>query len=322
MKSKLPHLLLVALCALQGVASAENYPDKPIRLVVPFAPGGFADLAGRKIAQVISPRLNVPVVVDNKAGAGGIIGADFVAKAPHDGYTLLLGSNGPISVGPSLYPNVMYNPLKDFAPIINLGVSPITLVVNPSVPAKTVSELVAYLKANPGKITVASPGVGTSSHLAAELFQIMTGTKMIHVPYKGSGPSMAGLVAGQTAVAFDPLSSCLPLVKTGKLRALAVTTQRRAPSLPDVPTMDQAGLKGYEASTYVALLAPAGTPQPVIDKLNTVVAEGLRSEDVKSSFAQFATVPLGGTSAELSAYLKNDLEKWAKVIRQAHITVQ
>jgi len=322
MKSKLPHLLLVALCALQGVASAQNYPDKPIRLVVPFAPGGFADLAGRKIAQVISPKLNVPVVVDNKAGAGGIIGADFVAKAPHDGYTLLLGSNGPISVGPSLYPNVMYNPLKDFAPIINLGVSPITLVVNPSVPARTVGELVAYLKANPGKITVASPGVGTSSHLAAELFQIMTGTKMIHVPYKGSGPSMAGLVAGQTAVAFDPLSSCLPLIKTGKLRALAVTTQHRAPSLPDVPTMDQAGLKGYEASTYVALLAPAGTPQPIIDKLNTVVAEGLRSEDVKSSFAQFATVPLGGTSAELSAYLKSDLEKWAKVIKQAHITVQ
>jgi len=322
MKSKLPHLLLVAVCALQGAAHAESYPDKPIRLVVPFAPGGFADIAGRKIAQIISPKLNVPVVVDNKAGAGGIIGADFVAKAPHDGYTLLLGSNGPVSVGPSLYPNVQYDPIKDFAPIINLGVSPITLVVNPSVPAKNLNELIAYLKANPGKVTVGSPGVGTSSHLAAELFQIMTGTKMVHVPYKGSGPSMADLVAGQTMVAFDPLSSCLPLVQAGKLRALAVTTPQRAPALPDVPTMDEAGVKGYEASTYVALLAPAGTPKAVIDKLNAVVAEGLRSEDVKSSFAQFATVPLGGTPEQLSDYLKNDLAKWAKVIKQAHITVQ
>jgi tripartite-type tricarboxylate transporter receptor subunit TctC len=330
MKSRLPHLLLVAACAASGMglgatsppAHADSYPDKPIRIVVPFAPGGFADIAGRKVAQVISPKLDVPVIVDNKAGAGGIIGADFVAKAPHDGYTLLLGSNGPVSVGPSLYPNVQYDPIKDFAPIINLGVSPITLVVNPAVPAHTLPEFIAYLKANPGKVTMGSPGVGTSSHLAGELFQIMTGTKMVHVPYKGSGPSMADLVAGQTMVAFDPLSSCLPLVQSGRLRALAVTTPQRAPSLPAVPTMDEAGVKGYEASTYVALLAPAGTPQAVIDKLNAVVGEGLRSEEVKASFAQFATVPLGGTPQQLSDYLKNDLAKWAKVIGQAHITAQ
>jgi tripartite-type tricarboxylate transporter receptor subunit TctC len=321
MRSMFPRLLCILLCAPVTVF-AQHYPDKPIRMVVPFATGGFADIAGRKMAQVISQKLNVSVVVDNIAGAGGLIGADYVAKAKPDGYTLLLGSNGPVSVGPSLYPKVPYDPIKDFAPIINLGVSPITLVLNPSVPAANLKEFIAYLKANPGKIAVATPGVGTSSHLASELFQIMTGTKMVNVPYKGSGPSMADLVGGHVLVAFDPLSSCGPLVKAGKLRALAVTTPKRAPSMPDVPTMNEAGVTGYEASTYVALLAPAGTPKSVIDKLNAVVTEGLDSPDVKASFAQFATVPLGGTPAQLSAYLASDLAKWAKVIKQAHITVE
>jgi tripartite-type tricarboxylate transporter receptor subunit TctC len=312
--------LVPALMGASGPAiSQAAYPTKPIRIIVPFATGGFADTAGRKIGQALSELLGVPVLIENKAGAGGMIGADAVAKATPDGYTLLLGSNGPISVGPALYPNVPYQPLRDFVPIINLGVSPIVLEVHPSVPATNLTELIAYLKANPGKVTIASPGVGTSSHLAGELFQQLTGTKLVHVPYKGSGPAMIDLLGGQVKMAFDPLSSSIVFIKQGKLRAIAVTTEARSPSAPDIPTLDESGVKGYEASTYAALLAPAGTPPAIIEKLNAAARKALASPGVVDSFTQFATVPTGGSPEQLATYIKRDLDRWTKVIKEANI---
>jgi len=320
-RSSFCKLIFLTLLFIHGSihGQTQSYPSKQIKIVVPFATGGIADMAGRRMSQSLSEILMVPVIVENKGGAGGMIGAEAVAKSPPDGYTLLLGSNGPLSVGPALYPNVPYQPLRDFAPIISLGVSPIVLVVNPSVPAKNLKELLVYLRANPGTISIASPGVGTSSHLAGELFQQLTGTKLVHIPYKGSGPAMTDLLGGQVQMAFDPLSSSLPFIKQGKLRAIAVTTDTRSPSAPDIPTLDEVGVKGYEASTYVALLAPAGTPPEVIEKLNIASRKALATPAMTESFAQYATVPTGGSPEQLSAYIKRDLDRWTKVIKEANI---
>jgi len=320
-RSSFCKLIFLTLLFIHGSihGQTQSYPSKQIKIVVPFATGGIADMAGRRMSQSLSEILMVPVIVENKGGAGGMIGAEAVAKSPPDGYTLLLGSNGPLSVGPALYPNVPYQPLRDFAPIISLGVSPIVLVVNPSVPAKNLKELLVFLRANPGTISIASPGVGTSSHLAGELFQQLTGTKLVHIPYKGSGPAMTDLLGGQVQMAFDPLSSSLPFIKQGKLRAIAVTTDTRSPSAPDIPTLDEVGVKGYEASTYVALLAPAGTPPEVIEKLNIASRKALATPAMTESFAQYATVPTGGSPEQLSAYIKRDLDRWTKVIKEANI---
>jgi tripartite-type tricarboxylate transporter receptor subunit TctC len=320
-RSSFCKLIFLTLLFIHGSihGQTQSYPSKQIKIVVPFATGGIADMAGRRMSQSLSEILMVPVIVENKGGAGGMIGAEAVAKSPPDGYTLLLGSNGPLSVGPALYPNVPYQPLRDFAPIISLGVSPIVLVVNPSVPAKNMKELLVYLRANPGTVSIASPGVGTSSHLAGELFQQLTGTKLVHIPYKGSGPAMTDLLGGQVQMAFDPLSSSLPFIKQGKLRAIAVTTDTRSPSAPDIPTLDEVGVKGYEASTYVALLAPAGTPPEVIEKLNIASRKALATPAMTESFAQYATVPTGGSPEQLSAYIKRDLDRWTKVIKEANI---
>ena len=320
-RSSFCKLIFLTLLFIHGSihGQTQSYPSKQIKIVVPFATGGIADMAGRRMSQSLSEILMVPVIVENKGGAGGMIGAEAVAKSPPDGYTLLLGSNGPLSVGPALYPNVPYQPLRDFAPIISLGVSPIVLVVNPSVPAKNMKELLVYLRANPGTVSIASPGVGTSSHLAGELFQQLTGTKLVHIPYKGSGPAMTDLLGGQVQMAFDPLSSSLPFIKQGKLRAIAVTTDTRSPSAPDIPTLDEVGVKGYEASTYVALLAPAGTPPEVIEKLNISSRKALATTAMIESFAQYATVPTGGSPEQLSAYIKRDLDRWTKVIKEANI---
>ncbi len=320
-RSSFCKLIFLTLLFIHGSihGQTQSYPSKQIKIVVPFATGGIADMAGRRMSQSLSEILMVPVIVENKGGAGGMIGAEAVAKSPPDGYTLLLGSNGPLSVGPALYPNVPYQPLRDFAPIISLGVSPIVLVVNPSVPAKNMKELLVYLRANPGTVSIASAGVGTSSHLAGELFQQLTGTKLVHIPYKGSGPAMTDLLGGQVQMAFDPLSSSLPFIKQGKLRAIAVTTDTRSPSAPDIPTLDEVGVKGYEASTYVALLAPAGTPPEVIEKLNIASRKALATPAMTESFAQYATVPTGGSPEQLSAYIKRDLDRWTKVIKEANI---
>jgi tripartite-type tricarboxylate transporter receptor subunit TctC len=309
----------VAATGLPAVANAQSYPDKPIRLVIPFATGGFADIAGRAIAQAFSETLGGTTVPDNRGGAGGLIGGEIVARAPADGYTLMLGSNGPLTVGPALYPKVPYDPLRDFAPVSMLGVTPIVLVVHPSVPARNVKELVSLLRSRPAQMTVASPGIGTSAHLAGEQFQILTSTRLVHVPYKGSGPALADLMAGHVAVSFDPLSSSLALIRSGKLRALAVTTPKRAPWLEAVPTLAEAGVSGYDASTFVALLAPAGTPRTIVDRLNGATAKALATNSVRELFNQFATVVSASTPEQLGAFLKEDLTRMQRIIKEAQL---
>lgn len=311
-------LAAIAL-GLATPAQAQSFPEKPIRLIIPFATGGFADIAGRTIAQAFAETLGGNTVPDNRGGAGGLIGAEVVARAPADGYTLMLGSNGPLTVGPALYAKVPYDPLRDFAPISMLGYTPIVLVVHPAIPARTAGELVGLLKARANQVTVASPGIGTSAHLAGEQFQVLTGTRLVHVPYKGSGPALADLMAGHVAVAFDPLSSSLAFVRAGKLRALAVTTAKRAPWIDSVPTLEEAGVRGYEASTFVALLAPAATPRPIIDRLNAATLKALAGTNVRDVFNQFATVVSGSTPEQLGAFLKDDLARWQKVIREAKV---
>ena len=320
--NRMLRLLLPVLLCLHAQVFAQTYPDRPIRIVIPFATAGFADIAGRTIAQAFTESLGVSVIPENRAGAGGMIGAEVVAKAAPDGYTLLLASNGPMTIGPALYPKVPYDPLRDFAPIGSLGVSPIVLVLHPALPAGNVKELIAVLKARPGKVSIASPGVGTSAHLAGELFQILSGTKMIHVPYKGSGPALTDLMGGQVEVAFDPLSSSINFIRSGKLRALAVTTGQRSPAMPEIPTLEEAGVPGYEASTYVALLAPAGTPRAIINKLNDAAQKALASAAIRDSFARFATVTSGGTPEQLGEFLKHDLAKWKRVIAEANVKAE
>lgn len=308
-----------------GVASlpawAQAYPAKPIRIVAPFSPGGVADTVARKLGQALAEDMGVPVIVDNRPGAGGTIGADFVAKSAPDGYTLLLGTNGSVSIGPVLYKSVAYDPVRDFAPITSLGVSPIVLEVNPALPVKTVAELLAHVRANPGKVSVGLPGLGTSSHLAAELFEQLTGTRLLHVAYKGSGPSMVDLLGGQVDIAFDPLSSSLPFIKLAKLRALAVTSKERAPALPEVPTLAEAGVKGYEANTYTALFAPARTPAPIVAALNAAARRALTRPDVVHSFEQYAVVPGASTPEELARLVAADLERWSRVVKEGKITL-
>ena len=261
--------------------SAQTYPTKPIRIVVPFPAGGTTDVLARAAAQKLTESLGQPAVVDNRPGAGGNIGAELVAKSPPDGYTLLMGTVGTHAINPSLYPKMPYDHVKDFAPVILVAGVPNVLVINPALPVNSVQELIAYAKANPGKLNFASSGNGTSIHLSGELFKTMAGVQMTHVPYKGSAPALQDLVGGQVQLMFDNLPSSLALIKGGKLKALAVTSSARAAALPDVPTLAESGLPGFEASSWFGLLAPAGTPQPIILKVNGDVAKWLASPEAK-----------------------------------------
>jgi len=278
-------LLVLWLATMSGAAFAQGYPEKPVRIIAPFPPGGNVDIHARVIAAGLTEIFGQTVIVDNRGGAGGMIGAEAAAKAPPDGYTLLLGSNGSVSIGPLLYSKAAYESLRDFAPISLLSISPMTFAVHPSTPAKNVKELIALLKARPGKVTMATAGTGTSNHLTGELFQGLTGTKMVHVPYKGSGPALVDVLGGQVDLIVDQVASSIPHIRAGKLRPIAVTTDKRAAVMPDVPTFDEAGLKGYEANTYAGLLAPAGTPKDVLAKLNAATLRVLGTNATKERFA-------------------------------------
>ena len=256
-------------------AHAQNYPTRAITLVIPFAPGGSTSIVGRGIADKMSELLGEKVVVDNRPGAGGTIGTKAVAKSDPDGYTLVLGYTGTLAIGPSLYKSAGYDPRKDFAPIGLIGNAPNSLVVHPSFPAKTVAELIAYAKANPGKVNFGSAGAGTVSHITGEYFARTAGITLVHIPYKGTGPALTDLLGGHIPMAFAPIPASHPNVSAGKLRALAVTSTTRSSLLPDVPTMAEAGLAGFDASLYYGLAAPAGTPRPIIDKLNKVLRDAL-----------------------------------------------
>ncbi|MCY0852859.1 tripartite tricarboxylate transporter substrate binding protein [Cupriavidus sp. D39] len=311
-------MVVLAALPLAAVQAHAAYPDKPIRLVVPYTPGGVTDLLARAVAKALSERVQQSVIVDNRAGAGGNIGAEVVAKSPADGYTLLMGSAATQAINASLYKRLPYDHIKDFAPITLVAEVPNILVVNPLIPARNVSELIAYGKANPDKLSFGSSGTGGTIHLSGELFKSMAGVKMLHVPYKGSAPAVSDLLAGQINLMFD--SSVAPYVKSGKLRALAVTSAKRSPVLPDVPTMAEAGLPGYEATAWFGILAPAGTPPSIVDKLNKNLVAILRDAEMRKWMQSQGADAIGDTPSEFAAYIKTETAKWACVVKEAGVS--
>ena len=308
---------LAALSATPFAGAQATYPTKPIRIVVPFPAGGTTDILARAVAQRLSDTLGQPAVVDNRPGAGGNIGAELVAKASPDGHTLLMGTVGTHAINASLYSKMPYDHVRDFAPIILVAGVPNVLVVHPSVPVNSVQELIAYAKANSGKLNFASSGSGTSIHLAGELFKTMAGVQMAHVPYKGSAPAVTDLLGGQVQLMFDNLPSALPHIKAGKLKALAVTSATRAAALPDVPTIAESGLAGFDATSWFGLLAPAGTPQPIIAKLNSEVAKWLASAEAKEKMAGLGANAAGHSTDEFVRHIAAETSKWAKVVKES-----
>lgn len=307
------------LSACVATASAQpqpTYPNRPIRFIVPLATGGAGDIAARLFGQKLADGLGQQVVIDNRPGAGGVIGADLVAKASPDGYTLLI-AGGNHTIFPSLYKNLPYDFIKDLAPISMLAAFPHLLVVNPAVPAKSVKELVALAKAKPGQINYASGGNGSTAHMAAEYFKSVAGINVIHVPYKGTAPALVALIAGEASLAFYSASSVLQHIKAGRLRALATTGERRSPSLPDLPTVAEAGVPGFETSGWVGLLAPAGTPKRIIAKLHGELARILSLPDVKERLAVLDLESVGSAPEEFATFIKKDIVKWAKVVKES-----
>ena len=316
----MPGKLLCAAVVLglsAGLAHAQNFPNRPITLVIPFAPGGSTSIVGRGVADKMGELLGEKVVVDNRPGAGGTIGTKAVAKSEPDGYTLVLGYTGTLAIGPSLYKNVGYDPRKDFAPIGMIGNAPNSLVVNPSFPAKTVAELIAYAKANPGKVNFGSAGAGTASHITGEYFARAAGITLVHIPYKGTGPALTDLLGGHIPMAFAPVPASHANVAAGKLRALAVTSTTRSGLMPDVPTIAESGLAGFDASLYYGLAAPAGTPRPVIDRLNKALRDALASDEVKKQSSNDGTEITPGTPEDYAAFIDKDEKKWAGLVKRA-----
>jgi tripartite-type tricarboxylate transporter receptor subunit TctC len=303
-----------------AVSNAAN--DKPIRLVVPFAAGGPTDVLARVLAPKLSASLKRTVIVDNKVGATGAIGASFVAKSAADGDTLLLGTSSIMAASPNLTLNLPYDPVKDFVPISMVATIENILVVHPSVPAKTIKEFIAYGKANPGKLTYASSGIGSTYHLGGELFASQAGIQMTHVPYKGAAPASQDLLAGHVSVMFDNTSSAIPNIKAGRVRALGVASLKRYAGLPDLPTIAEEGLVGYETTIWLGLFAPAKTPAAVIQKLHKDINDAVNSTEYKERLAALDLQPRGSTGAELANYLKADLAKWAKVVKDAGIKAE
>jgi len=305
------------IAVIASAAMAQSFPTRPIRVVVPFPAGGTTDVLARAAAQKLSETLGQPTVVDNRPGAGGNIGAELVAKSPPDGYTLLMGTVGTHAINPSLYPRMPYDHVRDFAPVILVAGVPNVLVINPALPVNSVQELIAYAKANPGKLNFASSGNGTSIHLSAELFKTMTGVQITHIPYKGSAPALQELMGGQVQLMFDNLPSSLALIKGGKLKALAVTSKERAAALPDVPTIAESGLPGFEASSWFGLLAPAGTPQPVIAKLNAEIAKWLATPEAKEKLLAQGANAAGGTPEDFARHIAAETAKWQRVVKDS-----
>jgi tripartite-type tricarboxylate transporter receptor subunit TctC len=314
---------ICATAALAGMlsvpAAAQSYPAKPVRIIVPFAPGGSVDLIARLLVQRMSERLNAPVVVENRAGGGTNIGAEFVARAAPDGYTVLMASTT-IAVNVSLYPKLAYGLFKDFAPVSLVAVNPSIMLVHPSLPVKSVQELIALAKRRPGALTYASSGSGSSSHLAVELLRSIAGIDIVHVPFKGAGPALTALLGGHVELLITITAAASPYVKSGKLRALAVTSAHRVASLPDVPTAQEAGLKGYEVSVWAGLLAPAGTSREIVARLNGETHAAL--EDLAGRFAEMEAIPAPTTPERFGAYLREDAARWAAVVKRSGARIE
>jgi len=304
-------MLIVALPVL-----AQSYPSKPIRLVLPYPPGGGTDVIARPLAQKLTEQLGQQVIVDNRGGAGGNIGMEFVAKSPADGYTLLFALTAQYAVNPSLYPKLPYDPVRDYAPISLLANAPYLLVVHPALPAKSVAELVALVKARPGQLSYSSSGNGSGAHLAGEMLRSLARVEIVHVPYKGAGPAMPDLIAGQVQLSFITYTAAGPHIKTGRLRALGVTTAKRSPTLPDLPAIGET-VAGYDSAVWYGFAAPAGTPPEIVSKLNAEVLRVLAAPDFRSRITLEAVSPIGSTPEEFGSFMKSEIVRWAKVVKDS-----
>ena len=313
---KLASMLAALVVALpMPAAQAQGYPSKPIHFVVPYPAGGPLDAVSRLLGQKVSESVHQPVVVENKAGAGGNIGADIVAKSPPDGYTILMGAVATHAINPTLYAKMPYDAVRDFIPVTQVASTPNVLVVNPSLPVKSVRDFIAYAKANPGKLNFGSGSTGSAGHLAGELFKSMAGIDMTHVPYKGAAPAMQALIAGEVQLMFDNLASSLGQIRAGNVRALAVTTARRTTLAPELPTVAESGLPGFDISTWFGIFVPAGTPRDVVEKLHSEFARALTDAGVRDTMLKLGAEPVGNRPEEFAAYIRSEAEKYARVIK-------
>jgi tripartite-type tricarboxylate transporter receptor subunit TctC len=314
--------LFVVLFAAAAPCAADNYPSKPILMVVPFAPGASTDITARTVAQKLAEAWKQQVVVENRPGASGNIGTDFVAKAAPDGYTLIMGAIGTHATNASLFKKMPYDTLNDFAPVAHVANVTLVLVVHPSLKVNSLKELIAYAKANPGKLNYASGGNGASQHLAMELFKNMTGVDMLHVPYKGSANALSDLLGGRVQLMFADMPLVLNQIQAGKLRALSVGDSKRSPALPDIPTTAEAGLAGYQAAAWYGVFAPARTPKEIVTKLNREIAKLLTTNDVKTRLASLGAQAVGGSPEDFRRFQESEMHRWAKVIKSANITIE
>src|SRR5262245_19793657 len=322
MVSRLPSTFFLCCALLSGAAQAQQaYPSKPVRMVLPYRPGGGSDTIGRPLAQKLTESLGQQVVVENRGGANGNIGMEFAARAAPDGYTTVLALTAQRPVIPGPYARVPYDPVKDYAPITLLGAGTYILVVHPSLPAKSVKQLIALARVQPEQIAYSSSGNGSGGHLAAELLNSMAGIRMLHVPYKGGGPALVDLIAGQVQVLFSTQLTSWPHIQSGRIRALAVSTAKRPASIPDLPTIAEAGLPGYDAGVWYGVLAPAGTPREIIARLNAEIVRALNLPDFRKFLVSNAIDPIGSPPEELGQYIRSELVKWAKVVKEAGVRV-
>jgi tripartite-type tricarboxylate transporter receptor subunit TctC len=317
--------LLIAMAALglwsQG-ALAQNYPVRPIKIIVGFAPGGPADVMARLIGQRVTSALGQPVVIENRAGAGGTIAARSVTESEPDGYTLLLGNTSTLVISPLIYKNIGYDPLRAFAPIARLGSTSNLMVINPDVPAKTIQELIVYAKRNPGKLNYSTPGIGTPPHLIGEMFKMRAGVDIVHVPYKGGGLAIQAVLAGEVQMTFENPAVSLPLAQAGKVRALAVTSEMRHPQAPEVPTMIESGLADFVSVSFTGVVAPAGTPLAIVNRLNAVINEGIRSPEVAATLVKLAVDPKNETAEQFSAFLSSELGRLSTVVKAINLQAE
>lgn len=313
---------LFALVLAPSMAEAQGWPNRPVRLISPFAPGGGADITSRAVAQKLSISLGQQVVVENRGGAGGMIGVDIATKAPADGYTMVMGTIGPIAINPSLYKKMTYDPMRDLIPVSQAANALNVLVVHPSLPAKNVKEMIVIAKARPGQMNYGSSGPGATDHLAGELFNVLAGVKMVHVPYKGGAPAMLDLVSGNVQVVFSTVSTAIAAMDSKRVRPLAMTGNQRFELMPDLPTIAQAGLKGFEVNNWYGIFLPAGTPKDIVAKLNGEVVKALAAPDVKKRLLEAGIVATSSSPEVFTAYVKAETAKWAKVIKDAGITVE
>ena len=311
--------LAAAAALLTQPAIAQNYPAKPVRLIIPFPPGGATDIFGRVLAQKLGELIGQSVVVENRPGAGGMIGSELASKAAPDGHTILLATTSTHSIGPALNPKMPYDAKKDFAPVIHLADATNILIASPTLPVANLRELVAYARANPGKLNYASSGNGTIVHLTGEMFKAATGTFIVHIPYKGTALAIPDLIAGQVSFVFDNIASALPHIRGGKVKTLGISALKRSPLVPDIPTMDEAGVKGFESNTYFGVFAPAGTPAAIVTRLNGEINKAIGAQDFRERLAALGAEPVGGTPEQLARAVARDTEKYAAVIKRAGI---